>query len=332
MNNESVSIEHHTETGAPEIVIPKKNIILDATVMNTVLSCGRLTDFRFNHNFVSARGKSNSLEVGTLCHKVKEVYNKHRINGFDRSLAVAQGLIAGELYANGCRYCADWSDTENKPPCGHNPQEYPGLKNTPEDSNGHTVGWKYALLTMEQYFEFYKNDPWVILEAEIVKGRILYEDDNIRILWKAKLDEVVDTNQGIFPVDTKTEKQRRPSINLNNQFMGQCHVMQTRSMIVDHIGFQTSLKPEEKFRRSMRNYSADLLLEWQSETLPAAAYKLLEMNESNYWPPNYTHCENKYGNCPFIEVCGSDRNMREEVIRVNFVKGLEWNPTNERDE
>jgi len=309
----------------------KKNVIMDATIMNMVLSCGRLYDFKMNHNLQQKNGKSNSLEVGSLVHKVKEVYNKNRIKGFSREQSIAQGLIAGEMYANGCPHCADWLDPENKPQCNHEPQEYPGVKNTPEQSEGNYVGWKYALDTCVQYFEHYKNDSWIVLESEVVKGVVLYEDDTIRILWKAKLDEVVDTNQGIYPVDIKTQKQRREKLTLNNQFIGQCLVMKTRNMFVDNIGFQKGLEPREKFTRDMMSYSADILLEWQSETLPAAAYKLLEMVESEYYPPNYTHCENKYGNCPFVKVCGSDRNMREEELRINFVKGPEWNPTNIED-
>lgn len=329
-----------------EIIIPKKNIVMDATIMNS-LGCGRFYDLRFNHRFESTKGKSNSLEIGTLVHKMDEVYNKHLIRGFKREMAIAQATLAGELFANGCSGCADFNSEPcgcNTPPdencnicrgtgftvpqCNHQPHEYPGVKNTPEHSEKHLVGWKNAIGTYLEYLEFYQNSHWVVLEAEVVKGAILYEDDNIRVLWKAKLDKVIDTNQGIYPCDTKTEKQRREKIKLNNQFIGQCLVMKTRNMIVDHIGFQTSLKPEEKFRRVIMPYSADALLEWQSEILPAAAYKLVEMRENNYFPPDYTRCENMYGNCPFIEVCDSDRNMREEVIRMNFIKGPEWNPTN----
>src|SRR5688572_22361874 len=86
----------------------KKNVIMDATIMNMVLSCGRLYDFKMNHHLQPKNGKSNSLEVGSLVHKVKEVYNKNRIKGFSREQSIAQGLIAGEMYANGCPHCADF--------------------------------------------------------------------------------------------------------------------------------------------------------------------------------------------------------------------------------
>jgi hypothetical protein len=320
-----------TQTGAPSLIIPKKNVVLDATVLSTLMSCARLADFRFNRNFMSVNGKSNSLEVGSVVHKVLEVAYREMSKGFKREQAINAGLLAGELYANGCPYCADFTSTPDilKPKCGHSPDEYPGVKNSPVDSQGYLVGWKWALETARQYFEYYKNDFWVPLEVEVVRGAIVYEDDEIRILWKAKLDWIVDTNQGIFPVDHKTQKQKRKKIKLNNQFMGQCLVMNTRNMFVNNIGFQTTLKPEEKFTRELMSYSADALHEWQSEILPYYAYKLIEYTENNHWPANFTHCENKYGNCPFIDVCSSDRGMRVETLRAQFMIGPVWNPSNE---
>jgi len=182
---------------------------------------------------------------------------------------------------------------------------------------------------MEQYFAFYRNDSWVPLEVEVVKGEILYEDDDIRILWKAKLDLVVDTNQGILPVDHKTMSQRRETNSMNNQFIGQCLIMKTRNVVINKIGWQTTLKPEEKFTRAVLSYSADRLMEWQSEILPFYAYQLLTFEEAGYYPPRFDHCEGKYGPCPFLNVCEADRNMREEELRLNFTKVEEWNPKND---
>ena len=95
---------------------------------------------------------------------------------------------------------------------------------------------------MEEYFDYYKSDFWVPLEIEVVKRDVVFEDDNIRVMWKAKLDEIVDTSQAILPMDHKTMKQNRETIDLNNQFIGQCFVMKTRSMIKNKIGFQKSFK------------------------------------------------------------------------------------------
>lgn len=314
-----------------EIFLPKKkNVVMDATLLTSLMSCARFVDLRFNHSLEPNTGKGNALEVGSIIHKVLEVYYKNIVNGFSRNVAITSGMSAGEMYIKGCSHCTGFIPTDEtpKPICGHPPNEYPGVVNTPVESEGYKTGWKHALNTCEQYFEHYKSDYWVPLEVEKVVGKVLYEDDEIRILWKAKLDLRVDTNQGIFPADHKTMKQRRDTISLNNQFIGQCLVCDTRNAIVNKIGLQTSLKPIDKFSRAIVSYSADRLLEWQSEILPFYAYQLIAYTESGYYPPNFSHCENKFGFCQFKGICESDRRMRNDELQLHFVKGAEWNPTN----
>lgn len=333
----------------------KKNIILDATVLTALMGCPRSMEFRFNYNFLSIKGKSNSLECGSLVHKFLEVYYRCIINGMSKERATQYGLAATETYIRGCPHCTDFVPTHGnntnrtlgvealfhegehrcteecilKPKCGHRINEYPGLKNTPKDSADYKIGWQAVLDTCDAYAQFWRNDHWVPLEVEVVKGEVLYEDEEIRVLWKAKLDLVSDTNQGIFPVDHKTMKQRRDTLSLNNQFMGQCILMRTRNIFINKIGFQATLKPEEKFIRPPISYSAARLFEFQSETLPFYAKLLLMYAETEHFPPNYGHCETKYGNCAFVGVCQSDPAMRETELKLNFMVGPEWNPTNE---
>lgn len=279
-----------------EILIPKKNVILDSQILSTLMSCAALTNFRFNYHFQSINGRPVHFEMGSIVHKFLEVYYGSIINGIRKADAVGYGMIAALEHSN--------SD---------------------EVTNASDEERKWALATCEQYIEYYKNDHWVPLEVEVVKGEILYEDDEIRIMWKAKLDLISDTNQGIFPVDHKTMKQRRNTLNLNNQFIGQCVLLKTRKMFVNKIGFQTSLKPEEKFTRASIDYSHDTLIEWQSVILPYWAKTMLMYDETGYWPPNFTHCENKYGFCQFKDVCSSPRNLREETLGQLFKVGEPWN-------
>ena len=311
----------------------KKNIILDSQILTAVMNCARLTDFRFNHSFISLEGKSNSLECGSIVHKFMEVMYGSIIKGVKREQAVGFGLAAAELYIQGCPDCTDFVSTpeQKKPKCGHHPYEYPGVKNTPKDSADYKTGWQYVLDTCDEYARFYASDHWVPLEVETVKGEVLYEDDEIRILWKAKLDLICDTNQGIFPVDHKTMKQRRDTLSLNNQFMGQCILMRTRNVFINKIGFQKSLSATDRFVRPPISYSAARLLEWQAETLPFYAKQLLMYAEVGHYPPQFGQCEGKYGNCPFIGVCESDPGMREEELKLHFTIGPTWNPVNEDD-
>lgn len=285
----------------PQILIPKQNIILDSQILSTLMSCARLTDFRFNYHFTQVSGKSKSLEMGSIVHTFLENYYKNLIQGMKKEMAEGHAFIAAKNYIQ----------TE--------------VVNTPEPD----ADW--ALQTCQDYLTFYKNDFWTPLEVEVVKGKVLYEDDETRILWKAKFDLISDTNQGIFPIDHKTMSQRRDTLTLNNQFIGQCLLLETRRMYVNKIGFQKSLKPEEKFTRVTVNYTLDKLTEWQGTILPYYAKLMLMYQEGEYWPPNYTHCENKYGFCAFKEVCEADQNMREDIIRRDFVVGKAWDVTNLND-
>lgn len=336
----------------------KAKIVLDATMLTTLMNCPRLSDFRFNHCLQPIGGKSNSLECGSIVHKFLEVYYGNIIKGIKRDDALGFGMAAAEMYIKGCPGCTGFivdspcptcnglgytKDNNlcleckgkaicSKPRCGHEIDEYPGVMNTPPDSEGYRIGWKYVLQTCDEYHTFYRNDSWVPLLTEEVKGKLMYEDDELIILWKAKLDLAVDTNQGIYPVDHKTMKQRRDSLSLNNQFIGQCLVMGTRQAIINKIGFQTSLKPVDKFVRVMLSYSADRLIEWQQEILPYYSKLLLMYAENGYFPPNFSACEGKYGNCSFKDVCESSPNMRQDEIKRLFVVGPIWNPVNSRSD
>lgn len=328
------------DTVIENILGGKKNIILDSQILSTLMSCPRLADFRFNHNFISIGGKSNSLECGSIVHTFMEYYYKAIINGVKREQAFGFGITAAELYIKGCAGCAEFTPTSEfpKPPCGHKPYEFPGVRNTPREPDTsnprekYKTGWQWALDTCDQYHLHYRNDHWVPLEIEVVKGEILYEDDEIRVLWKAKLDATFDTNQGIFPTDHKTMKQRRNTISMNNQFIGQCLIMKTRNVFINKVGFQKTLKPEEKFERKPISYSEARLLEWQGEILPYYSKLLLMYAETGHYPPNFNHCEGKYGNCAFLKVCESNPDMREEEIKRAFIIGPEWNPTNDDDD
>lgn len=279
-----------------EVLIPKKNIILDATMLSTIMSCGRLTDFRFNHHLQSMDGKSPALEMGSIVHAYLEKYYGSLIDGVNKNEAHGYGMVAAQVYAL-----------------------------SGEVTNTSDEDIKLAYSTCEMYFEHYKNDFWTPLEVETVKKKVVYEDDEIRLMWSAKLDLIVDSNAGVLPVDHKTMKQRRDSTSLNNQFLGQCLLLGTRFMLVNKIGFQKSLKPSERLSRVTINYTANRIQEWQGTILPYWAKIMMMYDESGYWPPNWTHCENKYGFCPFKQICESDENMREEMLGRNYKVGEPWN-------
>lgn len=289
-------------------------VVLDSQIMNSLMGCYRLTDLRFNHNFQAISGKSNSLECGSIMHKFLEFYYGSLAKGTNKKDAFQIGMAKAELYIQ-----SDPNDLK----------EYPGVRNTPMESNGNVIGWQYVLDTCQQYFDFWIKDHWVPLWTEQVRSKVLFRDDEMEILWKAKIDLNADTNQGIFPVDHKTGKQNRETIVLNPQFIGQTLVMGTNTMIVNKIGWQKSLKPEEKFLRVPVSYNSELQLEFMGEILPYYASMMIGCARNGYWPPNYMNCDTKYGKCAFYEICKTTPDTRNELLQSQFMVGEPWNPTNE---
>jgi hypothetical protein len=320
-------------TSSPELLIKKKqSIALDATLTTALMECGTKLDLRFNHRFVPIAGKSNSLEVGSIVHKFLEVYYESIYNGIKRNDACGFGLAAAELYVRGCPYCFDFIPTAEltQPKCGHQINEYPGVENTPIDNDKDRIGWKYALDSCELYHERWKNDSWKPVKTEHVLGKVIYEDDNIQVLWKAKIDSLMETYgpRGIVSMDHKTMKQRRTSLSMNNQFIGQCILTNSQTMFINRFGWQTTLKPEQKFERVAMNYTMARINEWKNEIIPYWAYKLLEYHDDDYYPPNWTSCHSQYGWCQFHSICDADPGIREELLRQKFMVGKEWDIQN----
>lgn len=302
---------------------------MDATILSSLMSCGRLTDLNFNRNLRPINGKSNALEVGSVVHAFFEYYYQALIDKKSKSDAMDIGLAAAKLYVAGCPVCKDLPIVHTDiPSCGHKIGDWIGLKNTPLESGKigkkEFIGSNYAINTCIQYLSRWSNDAWIPLASEETRGEIIYQDDSLRVLWKAKFDLIVDMNQQILSVDHKTMSQRRDSLSLNNQFMGQCVLMKSRNMIINKIGFQSSLRPEEKFDRVMMSYSKARLDEWQNVIVPYWANKLIEYSATGFWAPNFTHCENKFGFCQFKDICESNPNMREEAMKLNFIVGRAW--------
>lgn len=320
----------------PTIIIPKKNIIMDSQLLTSLMKCPRLTNFRFNDSLAPVGGKNNSLECGTLVHVIKEYYNKAIISGLSKEQAMEKGYEAGNRYIVGCPACISYSSSFSRGETigerckEHEHQDWIGLQDTPEENEkrasgkSERIGWKFVLATMREYFDYWSNDSWVTIGAEEVRGSIIYEDDTMRILWKAKFDQIDDTPLGQVSTDVKTMKMKRDTLSLNNQFMGQCLLLKARNIRIDKVGFQTTLPVNEKFQRILISYSADRLAEWSQEIVPYYANALLTFAEANVWPPNFDACEGKYGHCDFKGVCETDRGIRSEMLKIHFKKIPRW--------
>ena len=139
---------------------------------------------------------------------------------------------------------------------------------------------------------------------------------------------MVDTYQdGICPVDYKTMKQRKNVLSLNNQFRGQAILTKARTVIIEKIGWQATLKPEEKFTRQPISFSAAILAE-QIETIVYYAKTLIALKETGYYPQRFTFCD-KWGGCMYRNICENDPNHRQAIMDEKFMVTEQWDPANE---
>jgi len=309
----------------PEVVMEGKtaNVVLDSQLFSSFMGCARKGNYRFNRNLVSTKGKSNALECGSYVHTIFEHYYRAIIAGKSKGDAISIGFDAGDEYVRG--YHPDNKyvlDADEK-----------GIHNTPltaaDASSPYQTSIEQARQTMDEYFQHYLNDMWTPIAVEEVRGDLIFEADDIRIIWKAKYDLIVDTSAGLMSVDHKTMKQRKDTMTLNNQFMGQCLVLKNRTVIVNKVGFQKTVKPHDKFTRPGINYTFDNLEEQRTEVIPYYARMWVAYKEANFYPPNYQQCENKFGMCEFYEdICRNDRGMREEALKIFFKEDRPWDVLN----
>jgi len=302
----------------------KKIISFDSQLLTALSLCPRLAKLSKIDSLVPNGPKSNALEAGSLVHIILEYYHKALIAGRSRKDAIDTGYYAGREFISGA--------SEHNVYLVNPDTEF--ASNLPDESDKYLIGWKYVFQTMDEYFIHYANDSYTPIDAECVRGEIIYEDDDIVILWKAKFDLIGDFSGGILPMDHKTMKQRRDTGTNNYQFIGQDRLLGVRSIIINKIGFQTTLKPEEKFIRSTISYSPDRIAEFCNDIVPYYAKMLISYDEMGVYPPSFTSCETKYGFCDFYKdgfgsICTSDRNMRDTAINLFFHKGKVWDINNE---
>jgi len=292
---------------------------MDSQILTAVQLCEEFLNLKHNHNLVPLSGPGKAIEKGLMLHEMLQPYYLAKKVGKKRDDAAQAALLAGQVFMTGCEFCiAGKCDF-------HKERPVLGLRNC-EPDEGHEV-----INTFLQYHEFWKNDSWTTIDVEKVKGKVIYEDEEISLLWKAKIDWLVDNEEGIFSTDHKTMGRREEKLSLNNQFIGQCVVTDQTKMFENIIGFQKSLKPEEKFLRVPYNFSKERIAEWIIETA-GYAYDLVNVQERGVFRHKFISCRRRYGDCIFRKVCEGEPSDRERLLQSQFMVGKPWDIGQEDNE
>lgn len=289
----------------------EQNVItLDSQILNTMQLCERRTKYTFIDSIVPSE-KAEALERGDLMHKLLEIYEGLRCNLVDyesqtwRTLHEAgftdeSRTTAKEYAVRAARFLASRMDL--------------GV----DEINS-------IIYQFEEYVEYYKDDPWETLALESTGSKVLYEDDETKIIYTFKIDRLAKKDTILAPWDYKTSKMRRPTSSLSNQFMGYAWATDSNYVIVDKIGFQKTLSPAERFQRVFLSYDNERIEEWKANaTFWAFKYAALLDNPSGS-TMNLTSCD-KYSGCIYRPICEKGESGREWVINRDYVKTEKWDP------
>ena len=288
-------------------MLEQKIISLDATTMNTYQSCALKYKYQFIDN-LRPNLKASALEEGDLMHKMLEVFYslKFGLSKFDSGIwpeILESGLTLGEIL-----------DTETIIEFCQKVGLFLATKMNAEPKDLEEVIYQF-----KAYMDFYKHDPWRALAVEEVGSKVLFENENHKIIWNCKTDLVAEKGSIIAPWDHKTGKRRSTPSSLSNQFIGTCFVLGMNNILINKIGFQKTLKESERFQRFLLTISNARIEEWRTNTIAWA----LRFAKEQHFPPNLTSCD-KYSGCLFEEVCTADPNNRDYVIDKDFSTGKVW--------
>jgi hypothetical protein len=155
------------------------------------------------------------------------------------------------------------------------------------------------------------------------------------------LDRIVDFHDDLYVMDRKTSlttlgsyyfDQWTPSNQMTlYSLAGKVMLNQpVKGVIIDAA--QVLLEKPNAFARGFAYRTEDQLAEWLTDL----RYYLREAEDfasAGYWPQNDTAC-NKYGGCPFREVCSAAPNVREAYLTARFDRVTDnqaaWNPFYDR--
>lgn len=307
--------------------IPLLQTAWDSTSLGLAKTCWRKYYYQIICGWQS-RGENIHLSFGIHYHKALETYDKVKFETGSHDegqlAAIKYCMTLGERQEDGTFKHWD-TDTSHK--------DY-GLKN------------RYTLTrAVCWYLEKFKDDPCKTLVLE--NGRPAVElsfrmgigstaADGSEYLLCGHIDRAVTFGDHDFVLDRKTSKTTLSDyyfqqFNPSNQMTlyttaGQVILKRAvKGAIMDACQLAVGFA---RFARHITYRTEAQLNEWLKNSL--TYFRQAEKNaQDNYWPMNDTACD-KFGGCPFREICGADPSVRELYLKSKFEQRI-WDPLETRE-
>lgn len=232
--------------------------------------------------------KRDKLDRGSLFHKLMEIHYNGIIAGQSlNEIVIAVTEYAREAYRNDI-----YDDIEMVEACISNYQEYA---------------------------VYYNEDGWEPLAAEQPFSRILFENDQHKIVIEGIIDLIAKSRNSPAPfvVDHKTSDKNDlyPTI-MGNQFKAYAWVTDSSVVIKNDIGFQKTYGPAQRFHRHVLNYTKAHLEEWR-ESVIYHGLELINFIEKDYFPMREASC----WRCSYRQICEATPDAREYKKTSRFKVG-----------
>lgn len=262
--------------------------------------------------------KAKALERGSVLHHMVKIYRLGKMSGVDvkqHAALVEQCILKGRVAASATNHIDVQMFEE---------EDVPTFKD-------YILKWQY--------------DGWEILEVERPFTKQLYEDDipivlkgavypGLIILYEGVIDAYVkDPRIGKVVVDTKTESRKSYPYILSNQFQGYEWGFGV-PVIVDKVGYQSSLPSNEKFRRLEHRSGEHAIAEWREDVISLIKVAIGWHNilhEGGRLRKERTSCD-KYSGCIYQKVCQVPEESRAYKLQAFFFKDEAWDPYSRDDE
>ena len=261
----------------------KTTIVLDATEFDDFSLC----PFRWHaiHELhLAPRDPNVVFERGGLLHDILEKYYLLR-----RDSGLPQQEIIEECVQHGRAKALDYTSVSVQ-----------------ETSD--------TLFQFREYARYYENEAWIPLFVEQPFFKQIYEDNELIIAAAGKPDLIfkyAGTNH-VAVCDHKRMSRKTEYSMLRNQFMLYALAIGTDTVIANKVGFQKTVKIEERFQRQSFIYHPSLLEEFKQDFIFKAKQLVIHQQEKIY-PRERTSCE-KYSGCFLQKFCTTRPEAREFLI------------------
>lgn len=162
--------------------------------------------------------------------------------------------------------------------------------------------------------------------------------DGVPYLWCGHIDRIVMVDDRPAINDYKTTKYSIgenffKQFSMSNQMTGYIlagqillhHEKPLREVLIDGIELKVNFN---RFLRGATERTPEQLEEWIQHTI-AWIKQFERYAEESFWPMNRESCD-KYGGCPFREVCSKGPSTREEWLQAEYEDKV-WNPLENRE-